>query len=131
MRVEQRVDGDDGRGGACGAAAETARQGKALADCQRDAVADAESVEQCLGGNAGGVARRVARHTSAVASDVVDPHDATGPRQQSRSDFVPGRVEREPEHVEAARNVRHRRGRERGHARHGNTEHDSTLAFRG
>ena len=116
LRAEQRVDRDDRRRGARRAAAETARERQALADAS--------------------ARRRAARRASSAAPaprrpPCSAPRRAAGGRRrrrcrrsrtpdagQARRHFVAGRVEREAEHVEAARDVRHGRGRKGGHRGH-------------
>ena len=76
QRLERRVRSSsastatDRRRGAGGAAAEAARQRQSLADAQRDAAPLAERRQQRLRGDAGRVARRLARQPAVVAGDV-------------------------------------------------------------
>ena len=56
--------------------------------------------------------RRLARQPAAVADDVVDARRRAA--REARGHLVARRVEREAEHVEAARDVRHGRRRKRG-----------------
>ena len=113
VRAEQRVHGDDRRRGARRAAAEAARQRQPLADASaRRRAARRARVSSACAATPAVLLRRVARQPAAVAGDVVDAHAGVG--AEARRHLVARRVEREAEHVEAARDVRHGRGRERG-----------------
>jgi hypothetical protein len=116
--AKQPVHGDRCGDGARGAATETAGKRQSFADREGDATALAESRQQRLRGDARGIPLRRPRQTSIVADDVVDRHLRRGPAVEARRDLVARRIEREPEHIEPARDVRHRRRREGGHSIH-------------
>jgi hypothetical protein len=115
VRADQRVDGDDRRGGARGAAAKSARERQSLDDRQRHAARFADQTQQRLGGNTGGVASRLAWQTSIVAGNIRDVHARGRP---SRRDLIARFVQRKPEHIEPACDVRHGRRRKRSDRDH-------------
>ena len=113
-RTEQRVDGDDRRRGARRAAAEAARERQALADGQRHAAPLAERASAAPARRRRPCcarASRGSRPSSPTMSSIVTPDAPVEPRRH----LVARRVERETEHVEAARDVRHGRRRKGGH----------------
>ena len=92
--------------------------GSPLTIAERHAAALAERRQQRLRRDAGGVARRLARQPAVVAGDGVDvTAPPVGRARESRRHLIAGRVQREPEHVEAARDVRHGRRRKRSDER--------------
>src|SRR5262249_37621767 len=112
--------GHRGGHGARRAAAEPAREGKTLANGERNRTTFVQPLEQRLRCDAGGVARRVPRQTSLVSADLHNRDGRLLPagRDERGRHLVAGRLEREPENVEAAGDVRHGRGSKRGYGCH-------------
>src|SRR5207244_1126962 len=64
------------------------------------------------------VARRIARQPAGITDDVGDRHEVGGRGRERRRHLVAGRFEGKAEDVEAAGDVRDRRGREGRHCLH-------------